>query len=239
MSDDPLELLAGTALFHRFPRDALEPLAASLRRKRFARGSYICHQGDPGNTFYVIQSGQVKISRVTPSGDEVVLAMLLPGEALGELALLEDGATRSADAQAVGNVECFTLSRELFTRFLDAHPLLWREVVRVMSGYLRRSENSAEAAFLDITGRVARKLLELAELHGEFTAEGLRIRTRISQRELAQMVAATRENVNRALARLRARGDITTGGGFVTIVRPAELRRRARVRNATPPEAAS
>jgi CRP/FNR family transcriptional regulator/CRP/FNR family cyclic AMP-dependent transcriptional regulator len=239
MPGEPIDLLAATALFRRFPRDALEPLAASLKRRRFSRGSYICHQGDAGTTFYVIQAGQVKISRVAPSGDEVVLAMLLPGEAFGELALLDETATRSADAQAVGAVECLTLARGPFTTFLDGHPALWREVVTVMTGYLRRSENFAEAAFLDIPGRVARKLLELAEVHGERTGDGTRIQTRISQQELAQMVAATRENVNRALARLRARGDITTRNGYITIVRPAALRRRAQARNAAPPGAAS
>src|SRR5437667_11144701 len=88
------------------------------------------------------------------------------------------------------------------------------------------NETLSEAAFLDVPVRVARKLLDLAAKHGQKTPDGIRIDMRLTQRTLAGMVAASRENVNRALSRLSARGDIVQRAGYITLVRPAELRKR-------------
>lgn len=124
--------------------------------------------------------------------------------------------------------ECLTLAREPFVAFLERHPALMQHMITVLSGYIRRLDDTCtEAAFLDIPGRVAKKLLDLAEQHGENTPDGIRIRMRLSQRTLAGMVAASRENVNRALARFLAHGDIQHEGGYITIRRPAELRKRS------------
>ena len=224
---DPLPVLRRTALFRQVPVDQLEPLIPAIRSRSYARGSYIFHEGDPGTTFYVIHTGQVKIARLGRQGEEAVFAILLPGDTFGELALFDDNATRTADAQAMDLTECLTLERAAFVTFIEHHPEVTRHVISVLGGYIRGMDESfAEAAFLDIPGRVAKKLLELAETHGELGGGGTRISLRLTQRTLAGMVAASRENVNRALSRLSARGDIAQEGGYITILRPAELRKR-------------
>jgi CRP-like cAMP-binding protein len=225
---DAVALLGRVSLFAGFSNQELEPLAAAARLRTFPKAAYIFHEGDPGNTLFVIRSGQVKIARIGPGGEEVVFAVLLPGDFFGEMALFDDEAYRTASAQAVLLTECLALSRELFNRFLDDHPQMARRLLRTLSLYIRRMDESlAEAAFADIPARVAGKLLELSEIQGEQTPEGIRIRTRLPQRTLAGMVGASRENVNRALRRFIVRGDIKQENGYITVVRPAELRKRS------------
>lgn len=224
---DPLALLARSAMFRSMPPAELEALAPALKRRTFAKGAFIFHEGDPGHALYLITAGQVKIARLGRGGQEAVFTLLMPGDLFGELALLDEKAVRTADAQALELTECVTLGRDTLIPFLDRHPTVLRHVVSMLVGYLERSDNTfVETVFLDIPGRVARKLLDLAATHGEETPGGVRIKMRLSQRTLAGMVAASRENVNRALARLRAHGDIRQEGGFITIARPAELRKR-------------
>src|SRR6202162_1177494 len=134
----------------------------------------------------------------------------------------------TADAQATEATDCLALNREPFMTFAEAHPPLMRHLIRVLSVYLRRADEAlAEAAFMDITGRVAKKLLDLAESHGKPTKDGVRISMRVTQQTLAGMIGASRENVNRAVSRFVARGDIAQEAGTITILRAAELRKRA------------
>jgi CRP/FNR family transcriptional regulator/CRP/FNR family cyclic AMP-dependent transcriptional regulator len=157
-----------------------------------------------------------------------VFAVLMPGDLFGELALLEEGAVRTADAVAVQSTDCLTLERNALITFLNADQERMWHLIRFLSAYIRRKDESfAEIAFLDIQGRVARKLLELAQMHGDPAKGGTRIRVRISQRTLAGMVAASRENVNRALSRFAAHGDISIDGGYITVIDAAALRRRS------------
>ncbi len=110
--------------------------------------------------------------------------------------------------------------------FMDAHPRMVRQLIRLLSKYLQATDETlSEAAFYDVPGRVAQRLLDLAESHGERTADGVRITVRLSQRTLAGMVGASREMINRALSRLSARGDIALHDGYITIVRADALRR--------------
>jgi CRP/FNR family transcriptional regulator len=224
---DPVPVLTATRLFAGVPADQLEALLPAVRLRNYARDSYLFHEGDAGTQLYVVVSGQVKVSRLGRSGDEAVFAMLLPGDVLGELALFDDSAMRTSDAQAVEATECLTLSREAVVGFLLARPQLMLRIIAMLSGYVRRKDDAfAEVAFLDITGRVAQKLLDLAETNGQATADGVRIGMRLSQRALAGMVGASRENVNRALSRFAATGVIRHEGGAITILDPAALRRR-------------
>jgi CRP/FNR family cyclic AMP-dependent transcriptional regulator len=225
---DPLEIVQRSALFDGMDPADLKALVPNLKRSSFGAGAHIFHEGDPGAELYVILKGEVKVARSGPRGAEVVFAVLLPGDLFGELALLEEGAVRTADAVAVEPTECLTLERHALVAFLDSHPEMMWHLIRFLSAYIRRKDESfAEVAFLDIQGRVARKLLELARTHGEAVPGGTRIRMRVSQRTLAGMVAASRENVNRTLARLSALGDISMSGGYITVLDPVALGRRA------------
>jgi CRP/FNR family transcriptional regulator len=206
----------------------LQALVPDLHHRSFGAGAHIFREGDAGLHLHLILKGEVKIARSGPAGAQVVFAVLLPGDVFGELALLDDGAMRTADAIAVEPTECLTLERGALIRFLDSHPERMWHLIRFLSAYIRRKDESfAEVAFLDIQGRVARKLLELARTHGEPVEGGTRIRVRVSQRTLAGMVAARRENVNRALSRFAAHGDISIASGYITVLDAAALRRRS------------
>ena len=225
---EPVAVLSESTIFRGVPREEVETLRSALRPRSFRKAAYIFREGDDGNTLYVIRAGQVKISRMGRGGEEAVYAILMPGDSFGEIALLSNDAVRTADAQAMELTECVCLGRDAFLAFLDRYPHMSGRLMRALAGYVQQLDASiAEIAFLDITGRVARKLLDLSQTHGDRTADGTRINMRLSQRTLASMVAASRENVNRALHRFAVRGDIKQDGGIITILRPTELRKRA------------
>jgi len=225
---DPVQVLSRTALFQGIPLEELEPLAPAAKVRNYTAGSYIFHEGDPATVLYIVLRGQVKIARMGTAGNEAVFAVLLAGDSFGELSLFDDDPVRSMDAEAMEPTECLTLERQALLGFLERNPPAVRHLIRVLCGHLRRVDESfSEAAFLDIPGRVARKLLDLAAEHGQKTSQGVKIDMRLTQRTLAGMVAASRENVNRALSRLISRGDILQEAGYITIVRPAELRKRS------------
>ena len=228
MADEAFHLLAQTPLFDGFDEPELAPLMKSVRRRKWPRDSYIFREGDPGTDLYVIGAGEIKISRTTEAGTEIGLAVLGPGAVFGELAILEEGAVRSADAMTLAPTECIVLGRPALVAFLQSHPrVMWR-VVSLLSAYIRRQDETvAELAFLDIPGRVAHKLLELAERHGEPAGNGIRITLSMSQRTLAGLVGASRENVNRALRMFASLGYIRLDRGQVVVLKPEGLRRRS------------
>jgi CRP/FNR family transcriptional regulator, cyclic AMP receptor protein len=222
---DALALLSRTRLFAGVPSAELEPLLADFRLRRYASGCFVFREGDPGDHLYLVATGEVKISRTTNAGGEAVFAVLGRGDLFGELAVLQEDAARSADAQAIADTECFVLHRQPLVAFLKAHPAVMWRVITVLSDYIRRKDESfADLAFNDIPGRVARKLLELAAARGE--PAGSAITVPISQGTLAGLVGASRENVNRALSRFASLGVIKLERGHITLLLPDELRRR-------------
>jgi CRP/FNR family transcriptional regulator len=224
---DPLAALGRGALFRGVEPTRLEPLLTSLVRRRVPKGAHLFHEGDPGNHLYLVVSGQVKISRTGRDGVEAVRVMLLPGDLFGELALLDESAARTTDAEAVEDTECLALDRVSLLGFLDAHPEMMRSLIAVLIGYIRRLDDALlDMASLDIPGRVALKLLELVRTHGVQTSDGVRIRMRLSQRALAGMIGASRENVNRTVGRMVTEGAIRWQDGQVTVLRQEALRRR-------------
>jgi CRP-like cAMP-binding protein len=204
----------------------VQQLEPSLRQRTFARDAFIFREGDPANAMFVLVSGQVTIGRIGGRGDEVVFDIIKPGESFGELALLEDEPVRVADAQALERAECVAVGKDAFLAFIETHPKATRRLIQLLMRYLQSMDIAlAETASLDITGRVAKKLLELAASHGENTDSGIRIRLRLTQRTLAGLVSASRENVNRSLSRFQRQGIITKDGGYITIVHRDRLRR--------------
>jgi CRP/FNR family cyclic AMP-dependent transcriptional regulator len=224
---DALTLLSATPLFAGVTPGDLEPLLSHFRLRRFATDSYIFREGDAGDHLHLVARGEVKISRTTEAGGEVVFAVLSAGDVFGELAVLQENAMRSADAQALVETECFVLHRQALVAFLVAHPAVMWRVITVLSDYIHRKDEAfSDLAFNDIPGRVARKLLELASARGERLGGETQVTVPLSQRTLAGLVGASRENVNRALSRFAALGVIKLERGRVTVLRPEELRRR-------------
>jgi CRP/FNR family cyclic AMP-dependent transcriptional regulator len=218
--------LAQVALFANLDEESLVELAAVVRRRGFRAGEVIFHRDDPGQVLYVIREGKVKITINSPEGHEVVLAVFGPGDYFGELALL-DGQPRSASAVALEDVEAYALQRSDFIRAVMSHPRIAVQVMNVLSRRLRQTDAMIEdLLFLDVHGRVAKKLLDLAELHGVRTPEGILIDMRLTQSDLAALVGASRESVNKVMGYFVAKRFISAEKRKITILRLADLRRR-------------
>ena len=219
-------LLGGVPLFASLSEEALRAVEAVCRRRVFKRGETLFYEEDPGNALYIVQTGQVKIVRLAPDGEERILHLEGPGECLGELSLI-DGAPRSAKAVALDRVEALVLYREEFLALLDQHPAVARAVMSGLAGMVRRlSEQVQDLTALDVPGRIAKKLLELAESHGQSTPEGVQIALKLSQQELAAMIGATRVAVNQALSWFRSQGILSTDRQGITLLKPEKLRQR-------------
>jgi CRP-like cAMP-binding protein len=198
----------------------------SSRRRRFKAGEALFHEGDPGHSVYFLQSGRVKIVQITQDGAETILHYLGPGECVGEMALV-DGGARSATAVAVEPVEALALTRDQFLEFLAHHPAAALVMLHRVVGIVRRLNDQMQTMLsLDATGRIAKKLLDLAEQHGHQTPRGLDVGLRISQDQLAQMVGAARSTVNKQLGWFQERGILTLERERIFIHQPEQLRKR-------------
>lgn len=210
-------VLARVPLFSGVEPATLELLAHSLQRRAVRAGKPIFRQDDPGSSLFVIDTGVVKVQRTSPEGKEVILTILGPGDFFGELALL-DGEPRSADAIAKEDCTLLVLERDDFLAFLDREPGVATRLLAALSRRLRRTDQLVQdAAFLDVPARLARALLHLAD--SPEASRGL------TQSELAAMVGASRESVNRWLQFYRRRGIIDSATGSIRVLEPDELRR--------------
>lgn len=203
----------------------LEALADGLEKRTFGKGMIIFHKDSPGDTMYIIESGKVRIFILSESGQEISVNIYGPGDTFGELALL-DGLPRSAGAVAVERTVTLTLHRDDFLPHLETYPRMAQSIIEVLSTRLRYTTTYAESlAFLDVYGRVAAKLLELAERYG-VQKEGIEIELRLTQSELASWVGATRESVNKVLGTFRGQGLIEIEGKKITISDQQGLEKR-------------
>lgn len=218
--------LAGIPLFATLDLDGLRDLAAVTRRRAFHQAEIIFHRDDPGATLFVIKSGRVRIFISSPEGQEVALAVFGPGEAFGELALL-DGQPRSASAVAIEPVETYCIQRADFISVATRRPRIALQMLATLSHRLRQTDAMVEdLLFLDVHGRVAKKLLELAETNGVRTPEGIRIEMKLTQSDLAAMVGASRESVNKVMSYLLDKQFVSVEKRKITVMRLAELRKR-------------
>jgi CRP/FNR family transcriptional regulator, cyclic AMP receptor protein len=215
--------LARSPVFGTLPADVLERLAASMQRRIYRRGQVVFHQDDPGASVHVIETGRVKVALTTPEGEELLLRVMGEGEIFGELALL-DGRPRSATISALEETVTHVLERSTFLDFLRAHPEASLDLCRALAELIRRlTEQVEDLALLDVPRRLERKLLELADAHGESTPQGIRIDVRLTQSELASMIGTSRASVNHYLASLEARGIIRRDGQRIVLRRPEAL----------------
>lgn len=220
--------LGKTTLFAGLDDAALEDLAARAVHRRYRKGGVIFVQGEEGERCFAIVTGAVKISAYAPDGREVVLAMLGAGDVLGELSPFDE-APRSADATAVEDSELLSLDKDAFHDAIRKHPQIGLALLGVLSRRLRgANESFSDVAFFDVSGRVARRLADLAGEHGVPTDGGVLIDVAMSQESLAQMIGATRESVNKALAAFKREGLVTRVGRRYLVSNIDDLRAQAR-----------
>ena len=196
----PTAALSAMPLFRGLDDDALASIARGLRTRRFRRGEVIFHLGDPGDALFIVASGAVKITLPSETGDEAILATLRPGDFFGELALL-DGAPRSATAAALEPTETLVLPRNRFRELIATEPVIRDALLASLARELRRlTLHVEELHFLDIAGRLAARLVRLADEQGKSQTDGsVRLDAPLTQSDLAAMVGCTRQSVNKLL----------------------------------------
>ncbi len=225
MNDD---VLRQAPLFSGLDDDAAGALEASMSPLSLKRGEVLFNEGDDGNQLYVVTEGKIKLGRTSPDGRENLLAILGPGQMFGELSFFYPG-PRSATATSVTDVTVQSLSHEALTPVLSSHAEVALALLNQLAGRLRRTnEVVGDLVFSDVPGRVAKALLDLASRFGRKAEDGVHVNHDLTQEELAQLVGASRETVNKALADFASRGWLRLEPRSVVILDLERLQRRAR-----------
>jgi CRP/FNR family transcriptional regulator, cyclic AMP receptor protein len=222
-------LLEQAPLFSVLRGEDMRDLADKFHATRYRRGEVIFREGEPAERFFLIDTGRVKLTTASPTGQELLVAVLGRGQIFGELAVVDRG-TREMDARAMEDSKLFSLAGDVFWSMMEGRPALARRLLELMGRRLRRADQATQdLVFFDAPTRLARKLLELAEEHGEPNGDGgVTIATRVTQEELAQMIGVSRESANRLIASFTGRGWIDWNDGRPLIRKPESLMRRAR-----------
>jgi CRP/FNR family cyclic AMP-dependent transcriptional regulator len=221
------EVLARTGLFHGIESSAVSALTNQLDRTYFLTGHTLFVEGQPGDRLYIIVSGKVKIGRRSPDGRENLLAIMGPSDMLGELSILDPG-PRTASATTITDLCAVSIDREALRAWTVERPEITERLMRVLARRLRRTiDNVADLIFTDAPGRVSKLLLQLAQRFGTLEDDALRVTHDLTQEEIAQLVGASRETVNKVLGNFADRGWITVEGKSVLISNPERLRQQS------------
>ena len=215
-SQDNAQILGKSTLFGALDEGVRKELAARVHRRSYAVGEPIFHVGDPGLSMMVILNGTVRISLPGPKGKTVILADLSAGDLLGEVALL-DGKERSADATALTKCDLLVLDRRDVVSFLEKRADLCLKLLDLLCARLRKSDQRMSGiAFFELSSRLAKVLLDQA---AKSSRPGVKPKLSLSQTELAGMINATRENVNRCLRGWQQQGIIDLDERWIIIER--------------------
>ena len=219
--------LANTPLFAALDDDAAAALRSCMNETKVARGRTLFNEGDPGDKLYVVTEGKIKLGRTAADGRENLLAILGPGEMFGELSLFDPG-PRTATATAVTDTSVLGLGHDELEPWLTGRHEVAAQLLGALAQRLRRTnEAMADLVFSDVPGRVAKALLDLARRFGVQAEDGLHVTHDLTQEELAQLVGASRETVNKALADFASRGFLRLEARAVVILDIERLSRRA------------
>jgi CRP-like cAMP-binding protein len=217
------KILEDHDLLGRLTRAEMDELMRLVHVKHLPPDHLLFQKGDPGDSLFAVLSGQIKISTLSEFGKEVILNILGPGEIFGEIALL-DGKERTADASTIGPSELLFIARPNFMRFLEGHPRVALRLLDVLCSRIRWvSESYEDVVFKRLPSRLAKKSVLLAGHFGEVRGDGVSITLRLPQQELANMVGATRESVNKQMRLWEDAGLITYQHGHITVLNLARL----------------
>jgi CRP/FNR family cyclic AMP-dependent transcriptional regulator len=201
-----LDLIRRVPLFSMLTNDQAQSIADSVVKRRFRRGEIVVEHGRKSNTLFILLNGRARVLTSDSRGREVILAVLQPGDYVGEMSLI-DNEPHSATVRAEVQTDMLVLGRQEFARCLPENSSLSYAILRGLVSRLRQADRQIESlALLDVYGRVARTLLDMAEQNGE----QLLIRNKVSRQDMAKIVGASREMVSRVMKDLEERGVIET-----------------------------
>jgi CRP-like cAMP-binding protein len=216
-------------LFAGFGPSEFESLEKCLVRRRYPAGQALFHMGDEGGSLHLIERGRVKITIPSSSGEELILAIRGAGDILGELSLF-DGKSRSATVLALEETGTLCLHREDLLALMRNRFDVVEKILEVLARRIRETDMLlADVHFLDITSRLAKKILDLGDTFGIRDGGQVRIGVKITQKELASMIGATRESINKQLKALRDQGLVRISGGTLEILNRGKLVQKARI----------
>ena len=222
------EMLRKAGLFQGVEAEDAEALASQFEMIDAQRGTTLFHEGEPGDSLYIVLSGKVKLGRRSSDGRENLVAVMGPSDQFGELSLFDPG-PRTSTATVVTDARLARLPKSALQVWVQDRPQIAIQLLRVIARRLRRTNTMlADLIFVDVPGRVAKQLLQLAQRFGSVDGGQLRVTHDLTQEELAQLVGASRETVNKALADFAQRGWLRLEGKSVVILDRERLARRAR-----------
>jgi len=222
----PHLILKKVPLFQSLCDADLEHLSLSLRTQRLRKKQVLFRKGDEGTALYIIKRGKVKIVLSSKEGEGVVPAIFSEGDFFGEMSLLDQN-PRSADVVAIEESEVFVLNRTDFISFLKNSANAIKCIFACLSERLRKTDDLLEdASFLTVSGKLAKKLIELGKEFGMEDKTAIKINLRLTQQDIAELVGTTRESINKELKVLRDKGLVSTEDGFIQLIDLERLKKR-------------
>lgn len=220
--------LRNIPLFSALDDDAAGSLQKSMVQQTLKKGKHLFQEGDPGDRLYIVTQGKIKLTHASGDGRESLLMVLGPGDMFGELSLFDPG-PRTSTAVAITDSDVLGLGNNDLRPWLTGRPEVAQSLLQALAHRLRRTNViMSDLVFADVPGRVAKALIELGEKFGSRTPAGLMVNHDLTQEELAQLVGASRETVNKALADFASRGWIRLETRSVEIFDVERLSRRAK-----------
>jgi CRP/FNR family transcriptional regulator/CRP/FNR family cyclic AMP-dependent transcriptional regulator len=217
MTEELHQLLAKVELFSELNADELATVASVASTRSVAKYTVIFHGGDAADAVYVIGSGKVKVVTTSTEGKEFILTVLGAGQVFGEMALVEE-APRSASVVTLTAVELLAIKREDFHHLLNTSPGISRSLLGILSRRLRRANSKMESlAYMDVAGRLARYLLDLARDHGQKMGKGWIVVRRPTHSDIAHSIGTSRETVSRLINEFEEGFGLVNKGKFTYI----------------------
>jgi CRP-like cAMP-binding protein len=214
---DDRELLRTVPIFADVPDDDLQKLAGLAARKRYPKDGVVFFENEAGDTLYMVAQGRVKVTILGDDGREIILSVLGPGEFFGEMALL-DNEPRSATTIAAEDSELLSVARADFEGVLNHNPGIMGSLIKVLTARLRHANHQISTlALLDVYGRVARVILEMARDDGKRLKDGRISFHRPTHQEIANRIGTTRETVTRMLKDLQRQNLIKVTGKEIVV----------------------
>ena len=221
------KILARAGMFQGVELSAVAALTSQLHAVDFPCGHTVFAEAEPGDRLYIIISGKVKIARRSPDGRENLLTVMGPSDMFGDLSIFDPG-PRASSATTITEVRAVSMGRDVLRAWIADRPEIAEQLLRILARRLRRTNNNlADLIFTDVPGRVAKQLLKLAQRFGSQEGDALRVTHDLTQEEIAQLVGASRETVNKALGDFAHRGWIRLEGRSVLIRDCEQLARRS------------
>ena len=228
-TDEDARFLAGSPLLRELSDEDTATFRPHTHVVLLPRGERLFTAGDLGDCLYLVISGKIKLTRTAPDGRESLVSVHGPGDMFGELAMF-DPTYRTYTAVAVTDARLAQIDHDDLRQVLTTRPAVSLLLLKTLAQRLRRiTETNTNLIFTDVPGRVAKALLQLAGKFGVPGEDGIQVNHDLTQEELAQLVGASRETVNKALADFATRGWIQLSAKSVLLIDPDRLKRRARL----------